>query len=574
MHPIFTSLLISFVATALNGCNNTDAKTTSQQTQADARKKLEQQIIAELPKNHEVIHNRGAYIPAQCYTKTKAENGKVHNPCFSCHNQSIAPNYIDDTEFQIAYSFRDTARKNPWTNLFKDRTNQVAKISNQQILDYVRTSNYFDVNGNIKLVEKFKKIPESWDLNNDKKWNGYQPDCYFNFDQQGFDINPQGQDTGWRAFAYAPFFGTFWPTNGSSNDVIIRLPKAFRQDQQGNFDRTIYQLNLAIVEAMIQRQNIPIQKTDETLYGVDLNRNGTLDLATEVVYRWDPINGKNMSYIGKAKQLLTSGKLHIAGGLYPEGTEFLHTVRYLDIDKNGKTKMAKRLKELRYGIKIGWANYGQLKLAALKETKDAHDFPDRFKKVLGNSESAMLNGLGWAYQGFIEDAQGELRPQNNEETLSCLGCHGGISATTDSSFAFPRKLNNTHFQDGWYHKYQRDLVGTPERRWKDGTWEYSKYLQENHSGNEFRTNNEVLNKFFKRDGTLKPEQIKKLHKDISYLLLPSAKRALKLDKAYKVIVDEQSYIYGRDPHVKPIKNSWDIIPENELTGVEKAVRYQ
>ncbi len=69
-----------------------------------------------------------------------------------------------------------------------------------------------------------------------QKWSGYTPDCYFNFDDEGFDREYNGTYTGWRAFAYYPFLGTFWPTNGSTDDVLIRLSDSFRKKAGGEED--------------------------------------------------------------------------------------------------------------------------------------------------------------------------------------------------------------------------------------------------------------------------------------------------------------------------------------------------
>ncbi len=521
--------------------------------------------------NNRIVNTNGAYIPAQCYTKTKSENGQIHNPCFSCHTAPIAPNYIDDSSLQLAYEFKEATRKNPWSNLFKDRTEQVAKITDQAILKYIRQSNYFDEQGQIILAKKMAELPAEWDVNGDGKWNGFTPDCYYHFDKEGFDRKPNGEISGWRAFAYAPFLGTFWPTNGSTNDVIIRLAPPFRQDENGKMDLGIYKINLAIVQALIQRIDIPIPATDERLYGVDLNRNGKLDIAQKIAYLWAPREGVFMSYVGKAKILMTEKKLHLAGGLYPEGTEFLHSVRYINVDTQGHTMLANRFKELRYGIKTGWNNYGQLQNSAMAEEKELHDFPERLRRMMGNPEAGMPNGLGWAYQGFIEDQKGQLRPQSFEESLNCMGCHSGLGVTTDSSFAFPRKLGSEQLQASWFHWTQKDLNGLPEPKFPDGHWQYTEYLLQNHSANEFRNNKEVIGKFFNAAGRLKPSEVEILHKDIGHLLLPSAKRALRLNKAYKIIVDEQSYIYGRDAHVKPVTTSWDIVPTGEKTGIKKPV---
>lgn len=522
--------------------------------------------------NTKVHHRASSYIPSQCYTRTEGQNGKVHNPCFTCHSTPKAPTYIDDTSFQMAYEFRDTSRKNPWINLFKDRTEAVANISDDTIMEYVRQSNYFDEDGRIILAETLKEVPKNWDFNGDGEWNGYRPDCYFNFDSEGFDRTPSGEDSGWRSFGYTPFLGTFWPTNGSTDDVIMRLAPAFRKDENGAWDRDVYRLNLAIVEALIKRRNVSIPPTDETLYQVDLNKDGQLGQATEVVYDWAPLEGRYMSYVGQAKQQLAQKKVHLAGGLYPEGTEFIHSVRYIDFDENGDIRMSPRFKELRYGIKTNWNTYTQLRNVAMEELKEAHDFPDRLRYVQGSPEGGMLSGVGWTYQGFIEDQNGDLRPQSYEESLNCIGCHAGISQTTDASFAFPRKLDADAFQGGWYHWSQKGLSGIPEPKWSDGTYEYTQYLMENGSGNEFRNNPEVIAKFFDEKGEVKPDALLRLHGDIGYLLLPSPERAKALNKAYKVIVDEQSYIYGRMPHIKSLKDTvWLESPADEPTGVKEAV---
>ncbi len=550
--PIHWTILFSLASGLLTGCSEP--------------KNLDISLL-----NNRIVNTAGAYIPSQCYTKTKADNNKIHNPCFSCHTAPISPNFIDDSNLQLAYDFRESMRKNPWSNLFKDRTNSVSKIADHSILEYVRQSNYFDENGQIILAEKMAELPKEWDVNSDGKWNGFTPDCYYNFDNEGFDRKPNGMLTGWRAFAYAPFMGTFWPTNGSTNDVIIRLAETFRQDEKGQMNLEVYKINLAIVQALIQRKDISISETNEQIYGVDLDRNGQIGVAKKIAYRWAPKEGLFMSYVGKAKILQAENKLQLAGGLYPVGTEFLHSVRYIDIDNQGNSMIANRFKELRYGIKTNWNNYSQLKNTALAEIKELHDSPDKLRRIPGNPEAGMLNGLGWAYQGFIEDKQGQLRPQSYEESLNCIGCHSGLGVTTDSSFAFPRKLGSEQHQASWFHWTQKGLHGLPEPKFPDGSWQYTEYLLQNHSANEFRNNDEVIAKFFNTDGRLKTSEIETLHNDIGHLLLPSAERTLTLNKAYKVIVDEQSYIFGRDAHVKPVTTSWDIVPIDEKTGIKKSV---
>ena len=42
-----------------------------------------------------------------------------------------------------------------------------------------------------------------------------------------------------------------------------------------------------------------------------------------------------MSWVGRAKAELDAGRLHFAALLFPEGTEFVHSVRYLDVLADG-----------------------------------------------------------------------------------------------------------------------------------------------------------------------------------------------------------------------------------------------
>ncbi|RXJ68973.1 hypothetical protein CRV08_05955 [Halarcobacter ebronensis] len=528
-----------------------------------------------------VLYNPTAYITSQCYTKTVDETNKniLHNPCFSCHTKNKEPNYtLGDEELQESYDFPESALKNPWINLFKDRTKEVAKISDEEILNYIREDNYKDKNGNIILKSKLENLDKSWDSNNNGKWDGYIPDINFSFDKEGFDRTNSKEYTGWRAFAYRPFLGTFWPTNGSTDDVLIRLPKLFQTNEKKAFDLEVYKLNLSIIESLIKQKDISIDEVDEKVYEVDLNQNGKLDLASKIVFKWlkpkydfktKKIKDFSMSYVGEARQKLLNSETLIAPGLYPVGTEFAHTVRYIDIEADEKIKMADRIKELRYAKKTSWFTYGELKNLGMEEIKEAHDFPDRIETFIGDIERGLNNKKGWYYQGFIEDAKGELRPQSYEETLFCMGCHSNLGVIADSTFVFQRKLETDSFSNGWYHWNQKGLEKIVDKRLDNGQTEYVRYLKENNSGDEFRANSEVKNRFFTKENRVKKDEIEKIKNDISYLILPSKSRALELNKAYKIIVDEQSFIYGRDAHVKPLINVYKKLKERQSTGLKK-----
>lgn len=59
----------------------------------------------------------------------------MFDPCYSCHTRGTRPNFLDDSDVQLAYAFPGPALTNPWTNLFEDRSARVDAIGDQQILD-------------------------------------------------------------------------------------------------------------------------------------------------------------------------------------------------------------------------------------------------------------------------------------------------------------------------------------------------------------------------------------------------------------------------------------------------------
>ena len=551
----------------LIGCGNNSTSNTSLASDLSLVESYIQNLEDENNISYtKIMNTRGSYITSMCYTKTSDETtNRVSNPCYSCHTKGEIPNYYNDTNLQLEYNFPAEVMKNPFTNLFKERSTQVASMTDNATLQYVRESNYLNHEGDI--------LP-ALDLPRD--WKGYRPDCYFNFDDEGFDQDPKGNYTGWRAFRYYPFLGTFWPTNGSTDDVIIRLDPIFIQDENNTFRKEIYALNLVIVESLIKQKEIPLPSgIDEKIYGVDLNSNGILDTALN-------ISPSIESYVGLAKLYLREGKVHLARGLFPENTEFLHSVRYIDWD-NAKEQigMSARMKELRYAKKYTWKRYGEIQRAAQSELWESLALDSTEGQIAlfkGNYEEGLRNEIGWVYQGFIENKEGKLRPQTHEETINCMGCHSHIGATTDSTFAYARKfegVNKDQNDYGWNHWGQKGLNGIQEpivEYLNHGKqYEYSFYLLNNHSANEFRNNDEVQSKFFDLNGSIKEDMLNALHEDITVLLFPSKERALELNKGYKVIVEEQSYIYGRDTHIKPMKNVYEVIKEGQITGIENPI---
>jgi hypothetical protein len=74
---------------------------------------------------------------------------------------------------------------------------------------------------------------------------------------------------------------------------------------------------------------VSIDPVNEAALGnVDMDKDGKIGTAHKITYDWAPLEERFIWYAGKANALQKAGKVHLAAGLYPEGTEFLHTVRY------------------------------------------------------------------------------------------------------------------------------------------------------------------------------------------------------------------------------------------------------
>ena len=208
------------------------------------------------------IDNREATVPAQCYTKTEGK----HNPCWVCHTERHDLNSLGDLELQAEYAFSPAATKNHWTNLFADRSAIVAAISDAAALEWVRTDNY---------------APLKTALEHRNDFRGYRPDLEF---ERGFDERGFARDgSGWRAVRYKPLPGSFWPSNGSTDDVFIRLPAKFRQ-LGGRPSIEVYAANLAVLEASFASPpdvapadvSWPTEPIDEREAQADLDGDGAL----------------------------------------------------------------------------------------------------------------------------------------------------------------------------------------------------------------------------------------------------------------------------------------------------------
>ena len=484
-------------------------------------------LAAELPEvpeeqrkvaTNERVFNAEAAVPPQCYTKTEG----THNPCYTCHQAydfraNDRHNRINDGALQGSYNFSEVGVTNHWVNLFVDRTDWVSSISDATILRYVETENYS------RLAERLRT----------SSFQGFVPDlAQYELGALAFDARGLARDgSGWVAFNYKPFPGTFWPTNGSTDDVVIRLPQAFRE-LDGQFHADTYYVNLSLLELNLKGlKQLVLWEVDETSLGADLDANGVLGKTRHIQRR--------SHYVGDAKNVALEFEQ------FPTGTELLHSVRYLGVDSKGRVVLPKRMKELRYMRKVNTLSREVLRSRYDGERKEKR--LGQLPNYVSRGDQGLDNALGWFIKGFIEDYEGELRPQTIEEDMYCMGCHKAISTTIDSTFSLARKVTGGK---GWRYI---DLVGmkdAPNINEEQG--EIRNYLKRVGGGSEFRENPEMRAKWFNEMGQLREEAVRSA--DVATLISPSKQRALLLNKAYTHIVRHQSFILGRDATVAPAVN--------------------
>ena len=516
---ISVSLIIVF--TVLAGESNGKSHAASLIPQIDASKRITPSANGSI--------NEEAPIPAQCYTKTEG----INNPCYTCHQTYSTPkdnkyrtNLRNDGANQGLYNFSDEGETNHWNNLFVDRRQWMKQITNEQIAKYVDQDNYSD------LAQKLKN----------RQWQGFIPDLKnYHLAKAAFDKKGIAKDgSGWVAFNYKPFPGTFWPTNGATDDVLIRLPEEFRQ-LNGQYNESIYLINLSLVEMAIKDlKEIDIFTVNEIDIDTDINKDGKITSTVEAL--------KTRSFfVGDAKNI------RVARQQYPVKTEIMHSVRYVGVDENDQIYTPKRMKELRYMTKTKLLSDGAIDTAYRRERKEKLD--EQLPHYTKVKDRGFNNKFGWLIQGYIEDYDGELRPQSYEETSYCMGCHSAIGTTIDQTFAFPRKVTG---KAGWGYLNLKGMEDAPSLNQKQG--EILQYLQVNGGGNEFRENLEMLKKWYKSDGSVDKEKVKRA--DVYQLITPSKQRAYDLNKAYSQIVRMQSFIHGRDVNITSAINAHKTVDES------------
>ncbi len=509
--------------------------------------------------------NREAPVPPMCYTDisdgvTAAGQFGQHNPCYVCHQDHIPnrENLQNDRDLQEAYSFSDAGLTNHWFNLFEDRSSRVNAISDQEILDWIDDDNYTELRQ--RLI--------------DANWTGWLPDLAnlqegaTAFDEHGLALD----GSWWVAFNYKPMPSTFWPHNGATDDVMIRLAPRFWKKLDGSDSIDVYRANLALLEAHIKsKSRIDSLPINEIEIGIDVNDNSELEAAvTEVIVTTNQRLENNQLrnfYVGMANndemQLATScvgcvdGNTPLEEGsattIFPVGTEFLHTVRYLGVDSNGEIGISRRMKEVRYMKRYIQSRHFQLEHWYQEEAQEKEE--GNLPTFLDHGHKGLAKKFGWEITGFIEAYDGRLRWNTYEENTFCMGCHTSIGSTVDKVFSFTRKVDGAN---GWGYinlKGMPDVANVGELK-----NEIETYLERVGGGTEFRSNPEFEAKFYLDDGVTVNTVALASARDVYDMIVPSVSRALQLNKAYKVITEDQDYIYGRDPSVVP--------PERVLAQVD------
>ena len=482
-------------------------------------------------------YNPEAPVPPQCYTRIEGR----YNPCYVCHQSNddpTRPNFMQDGGLQAEYAFSDAGLINHHVNLFQDRSSEVAAISDEEILEWINGDNYSDLSAKLEAQGFEGWIPDLSDYANAA---------------EAFDDNGLAKDgSWWVAFNYKPQPSTFWPTNGSTDDVLIRLPAPFYKTEVGDESADVYFANLALVEMAFQDlDRVSLPEVDETAIGADIDGDGSLGRATEIARR--------THYLG------ASSNAEVVRMSYPEGTDFLHSVRYVGVGENDEITTPRRMKELRYMVKTRQLSIAQVASRYGNERQEKVD--ENLPRYIDLGDKGMDNGQGWSLLAWIEDDEGRLRRQTNEELFFCRGCHTSAGANIDQTWAFPRKVTGA---EGWGYldlKSQKDVPNLGEEM-----GEIALYLTRAGGGDEFRSNDEMIARWFHEDGTVNHDAMS--GKSVYDLITPTRERALKLNKAYRVLVSEQSFLFGRDATVTPPRNVHAWIDEATAPTLPPEYRYE
>jgi hypothetical protein len=396
--------------------------------------------------------NEDPAIPAQCWVET---GYGTQNACKYCHTNYLAEaghgNALALAEDQILYSFPSpNLNRVNWKNIIhpeeillrleKEKL-VIPQAGDTENLTYVRADNWRDAYRKARM-----KMDDTWNnLANDSSdlqlFPALNPDDLFPFmgedktsggqhgfiDEEGFVWDRESRITGWRAVNFFPY-AIFTPLTGSVSGIYIRLSKEF-MTEGGITDLETYKMNLDLLEKNIK------------------------NLATD-----------SSHYYGDAQDV------EVVKGFYPVGTEFAHPLHYVDLNADGEVGLrldglnrneqpdyefpgtrSKRVKEIRYMYK--WKEVG---------LEDIGGDAQEESSVIGSKTRGWIdNSAGWILAAYIENREGELRPQTTEELMQCLGCHSSVGNTVDAVWSFQRKLpDNVGWREMDYGQYRKR---TPER---------------------------------------------------------------------------------------------------------------
>jgi hypothetical protein len=583
MNNIKTSFLLAGISLLLTACgdvtetptnliDNTDENTTTAATQSALIGSYINPVVFE--------GNPYPQVPAQCHTETSLGR---QNACLFCHtnglykqglgNNNPQAGAMPQVNFQIDYGFdpysaqAPTAAKNYWLNTLSPET-LLAAITAMDIdpnewnmQDYIQEDNW-QAAYNLRLGKSsdwdsgydqpFRLLPslnpaalpadnDGFVRSNDAK------DIYFNDDFGG--------NTGWRAINFMPY-GIFSPMTGSVSGIYIRLAAPFMQNSSGDFDLAIYQQNLDLLRDAIQNR---LTETSPT------------------------------NYFGAASAI------KVVAGSYPQGTELAHPLHYVDTTADGSNgklpgMRATRVKEVRYMYKD--EDFNPMEARPGDGTGD---------QIYGNDKQGWVdNGSGWLLAGYIEDKNGDLRPQTRQELTQCIGCHSGFhyqtkdpnftsgtGNTVDSTWSFPRAFNsdlgwqemdylgtkirdgvatsttpepiNRHADIGEFalllnHTVSANLYGVMPQSIEAGL-QTAINTESGYSSNwtAIKTDNAVN---FEQSVTLRQTLLREyvVSKDYlnqdgtikGFLLYPEAEDAIENARRYRQVVATQRYIYGKD----------------------------
>ena len=422
------------------------------------------------PENFKVIagatykpsYNEEPEIPAQCWIETSYG---TQNACKYCHTDYLAEvghgNNFPIADDQEVYSFPSAnLNKILWQNIIYPQNIEKRLAAEGVIVPSIEDVAYVRVDNWLSKYSEVRPVGHSEWLNNKSLSKDFilfpalNPNHLFPqtsenptnngvngyIDNEGFIKSENDEYTGWRAINFFPY-AIFTPLRGSVSGIYLRLPAEF-MNQNNKFDADIYKQNLELLELNIKNRSLP-----------------------------------QNNYVGDAKGV------SISKGFYPVGTEFAHPLHYVDLHADGEVGIAvdgvmasgavqyefpgtrsKRVKEIRYMYK--WKDVGLEDIGEDDEDDEDDDDDDDddgddddddedFDSYVGHEGQGWVdNDAGWIVAAFIENREGELRPQTTEELAQCLGCHSKVGNTVDAVWSFQRKIPG---MEGWadmnYGKY-------------------------------------------------------------------------------------------------------------------------